>query len=116
MGGLLGNQIQRNGGLTGLLSGNVPNINNIGAGLQNVASVYGASTPGLQAYTNNGGMVTSAGDGWTHYTSPNGVTTSFGPNQVTASYWGPAISSDSSRTPSGPPGGGGGVGGLGSLL
>jgi hypothetical protein len=116
LGGLLGNAVNKNGGLTGLLGGQPPSINNIGAGLQNVASVYGASMPGLQAYTNNGGAVTSAGDGWTHYTSPNGVTTSFGPNMVTASYWGPAISSDSSRTPSGPPGGGGGVGGFGSLL
>jgi hypothetical protein len=113
MGGLLGNQIQRNGGLTGLLSGNVPNINNIGAGLQNVASVYGASMPGLQAATNNGGTVTSLGGGWTAYTNPMGVTTTEGPNGLHASYFGPSLNGDTSRTPSGPPGGGGGVGGTG---
>jgi hypothetical protein len=117
LGGLLGNAVNKNGGLTGLLGGQPPSLNQINGGMQNLAGIWGGSYPaGTTATANNGDQVTSMGNGWTTVTNQFGVTTSFGPNQVTASYWGPAISSDSSRTPSGPPGGGGGVGGFGSLL
>lgn len=115
LGGILGNQINQNGGLTGLLGGQAPNINNIGAGLQNVASVYGGAPTGTQAYTSNGGTVTSLGGGWTAYTNQYGVTTTEGPNNTHASWFGGDLSG-SSHTPGGPPGGGGGVGGFGSLL
>jgi hypothetical protein len=117
LGGLLGNAVNKNGGLTGLLGGQPPSLNQINGGMQNLAGIWGGSYPaGTTATANNGDQVTSMGNGWTTVTNQYGVTTSFGPNQVTASYFGPAISSDSSRTPSGPPGGGGGVGGFGSLL
>lgn len=109
LGGLLGSQINKAGGLTGLLSGPGFSVNNIGSGMQNVASVYGGAPAGTQASTNNGGSVTSTGGGWSTYTDPNGVTTSFGPNNLHASYFGPDL--DASHTPGGTPGGGGGVGG-----
>lgn len=94
IGGLLGNQISKNGGLTGLLSGSPMSINNIGAGLANVSSVYGGAPAGTQAYSNDGGTVTSLGGGWTAVTGPSGVTTSFGPNNTHAGWFGGDLNGD----------------------
>jgi len=108
LGGLLGSQVANNGGLTGLLGGPM-SINNIGSGLANTSSVWGGAPMGTQAYTNNNGTVTSLGGGWTAVTGPSGVTTSFGPNNTHAGYFGADIGG---RTPGGAPGGGGGGGSL----
>jgi hypothetical protein len=117
LGGLLGNAVNKNGGLTGLLGGQPPSLNQINGGMQNLAGIWGGSYPaGTTATANNGDQVTSMGNGWTTVTNQFGVTTSFGPNQVTASWWGGDLAGDTSRTPGGPPGGGGGVGGIGGLL
>lgn len=107
LGGLLGNQVNKAGGLQGIFGGQPMSIKDVGTGLQNVTSVYGSSSPGLQATANNGDKVTSLGNGWTAVTNQYGVTTSFGPNGLTASYFGPSLTGDS-HTPSGPGGGGGG--------
>jgi hypothetical protein len=105
LGGLIGNRINASGGMTGLLGGHPMSINNIGGGLANVASVYGGATAGTQANTNNGGRVTSLGNGFTAYTNPFGVTTVEGPNQFHASYFGPSLTDHTNNSgPSGGPG------------
>lgn len=103
-GGLLGSKINSAGGLSSMFGGQPMNINNIGTGLANTSSVYGSDTPGLQATANDGQHVTSLGNGWTAVTGVNGVTTTFGPNNLHASYFGPSLTGG--RTP-GTPGGGG---------
>lgn len=103
-GGLLGNTINNNGGLSNMFGGTPININNIGTGLANTSSVWGGAPMGTQATANDGQHVTSLGNGWTAITNANGVTTSFGPNNLHASYFGPSLTGG--RTP-GTPGGGG---------
>jgi hypothetical protein len=108
LGGLLGSQVAKAGGITGLLGGAPLNINNIGTGLANTSSVWGGAPAGTQATANNGSNVTSLGGGWTAVTNKYGVTTSFGPNNQVASYFGPSLSG-AGRTPG--TSGGGGSGG-----
>lgn len=111
IGGLLGSQAAKNGGLTGLLSGAPMTINNIGTGLANTSAVYGGAPAGTQATASDGQTVTSLGNGKTAVTNKFGVTTVFGPNNTTSSYFGPSLFGGTSHT-TGTPGGGGGSGGL----
>jgi hypothetical protein len=110
LGGLLGNKINQ-GGLTGLLGGSQPMaINQIGGGMANLGSIWGGAMPaGTQAIANNGDRVTSLGGGWTSVTNKYGVTTSFGPNMVTAAHFGPSLTDHT--TNSGPGGSPSGIGG-----
>jgi hypothetical protein len=110
LGGLLGNALNKSGGLTGLLGGTAPTQNQIAGGMQNLGGIWGGSFPaGTTATANNGDQVESMGNGWTSVTNQFGVTTSFGPNNITASYFGPSLNGTSATQ--GQPGGGGGTGG-----
>lgn len=111
IGGLIGNNISKNG-ITNPFSAAPLSINNIGTGLANTSAIYGGAAPGTQATANDGQTVTSLGNGNTAVTNKYGVTTVFGPNNVTASYFGPSLST--SNTPAADhnsvSGGGGGGG------
>lgn len=74
LGGLIGGMLGSYAGKTGFRDAPL-NINNIGAGSQGVYSVYNGAPRGTQAMANNGGMVTSLGNGGVAYTGKSGVTT-----------------------------------------
>lgn len=74
LGGLIGGMLGSYAGKTGFRDAPL-SINNIGAGSQGVYSVYNGAPRGTQAVANNGGLVTSLGNGSTAYTGKSGVTT-----------------------------------------
>ena len=69
LGGLIGGYAAKNG----LFRDAPMSINNIGAGANNVYGVYSGAARGTQATANNGGLVTSLGNGDTAYTNPQGI-------------------------------------------
>lgn len=88
LGGLLGRQVANNGGLKGMFGPQPMNINNIGGGLNTIAGIYGGMSPaGTQGTANNGGLVTSLGNGFTAYTNPMGVTTITSPTGDQQADW-----------------------------
>ena len=74
LGGIIGGMLGNYAGKTGFRDAPL-SINNIGSGANNVYGVYAGAPRGTQATANNGGLVTSLGNGKTAYTNKMGATT-----------------------------------------
>ena len=115
IGALAGQQVARNGGVSGLLSGGSfsPPTTQMAGGINNIASIYGGSQPpGTYATASNGAKITAQPGGYTTYENKYGVVEAIGPDGKISSYFGGGYDPNDPNDPESSTSSGGFLGGL----